>query len=87
MGSLNVEDDDWRRQGQERYLKGKNFRLKEYRPYREGWDHDHCEFCWKNFSLNEADLSDGYATEDGYRWICTQCFSDFRDEFQLEIVD
>ncbi|MBC8290595.1 MAG: hypothetical protein H8E37_09780 [Planctomycetes bacterium] len=87
MGSLNTEDGDWRRRGQERYLMQEKWVKRSYRPYREGWDHDHCEFCWKTFSLHETDLNAGYSTSDEYRWICEQCFSDFRDEFQWEIVD
>jgi len=26
-------------------------------------------------------LTEGYSTEDGYRWICKTCFADFRDRF------
>ena len=75
------ESDDWRRQGQERYLKGVKLIFKNYTPYRKGWEHDHCEFCWAKFSLYEGDLKQGYTTEDEYRWICIPCFNDFKDEF------
>ena len=44
--------NDWRRQGQEKYLKGAKLQLKDYCPHRPEWDHDHCEFCETKFSLN-----------------------------------
>ena len=48
--------DDWRKQGQENYLKGVKLALKDYYPYRSEWDHDHCEFCGSQFSLKEGDI-------------------------------
>ena len=75
--------DDWRRQGQERYLEGVELSWKRYTKYREEWDHDHCEFCGAKFmESGDQDIQkEGYATEDNYRWICKQCFDDFREEF------
>jgi len=80
-----IPEDDWRRQGQERYLTGA---VLVRRPYRRNaknpeWDHDHCEFCGATFSLHGAldDLKEGYATKDDYRWICPACFQDFHEEF------
>lgn len=74
------QPDDWRRQGQEQYLRGVVLRHKRYVPYRKGWEHDHCEFCYARISLSEGDLQIGYTTSDHYRWICESCFADFRDE-------
>jgi hypothetical protein len=78
---------DWRLTNQEKYLKGITLQLKKYKRDRDGWDHDHCEFCWEKFSesLSETVLNEGYATEDNYRWICTQCFEDFKDLFGWKI--
>jgi len=72
--------DDWRRQGQERYLKGRRWSLQHYQLYREGWDHDHCEFCGAKFSLAAEELNHGYVTDDNDRWVCEPCFLDFQDE-------
>jgi hypothetical protein len=72
--------DDWRRQGQERFLKARRWSFQAYRPYRDGWDHDHCEFCGNKFSNSEGDLHHGYVTEDHYHWVCEPCFADFREE-------
>ncbi|HBG42116.1 MAG TPA: hypothetical protein DDW85_12025 [Porphyromonadaceae bacterium] len=77
--------NDWRRQGQERYLKGVSLIFRDYYPYRQNWDHDHCEFCGAKFSLKEGDLHKGYSTKDGYHWICNKCFNDFKNEFKWEL--
>lgn len=77
--------EDWRNTGQEDYLMGVKLFLKKYTTYREGWDHDHCEFCMAKFSVLIADcFTEGYATEDDYRWICKQCFEDFKEHFKWE---
>ena len=78
--------DDWRRQGQERYLAGARLIAQTYRPYRPDWEHDHCEFCGAKLSLAEGDLKSGYSTEDSYHWVCAQCFLDFKEEFRW-VVD
>jgi hypothetical protein len=78
--------DDWRLMGQDAYLQGRSLRLQEWRPYREGWDHDHCQFCQRHISVPLAPDDDdaaerGWSTEDGYYWVCEACFDDFRDQF------
>ena len=76
---------DWRLQGQEKYLKNATLRRKSWSQIPKGPDHDHCEFCWAKFaaeSLIPDALHEGYATLDNYRWICPNCFEDFKDRFQ-----
>ena len=77
--------NDWRCQGQERYLKGLTFSLKTY--VKDQTDHDHCEFCNAKFmeNGNESILTEGYTSKDRYRWICKDCFEDFHKEFNLSI--
>lgn len=41
-----IDKNDWRLQGQEKYLKGVTLYLKKYIKIGDAWDHDHCEFCW-----------------------------------------
>jgi hypothetical protein len=77
---------DWRLQGQERFLKGVQLRHVDYKPYREGWDHDHCEFCGRKFSLAPGDFHGGYATKDFFHWICESCFADFSSSFGWTVV-
>jgi len=77
---------DWRLQGQERYLKGADLCWATYKPYREGWDHDHCEFCGRKFAIEGGDFSEGYRTGDSYRWICKDCYADFSVAFGWKVV-
>jgi predicted RecB family nuclease len=70
---------DWRLMGQEAYLQSRHLVLQQWRPYRERWDHDHCAFCQRHISLplatdDEDAVDRGYATDDGYHWICESCF-------------
>ena len=81
-GNRTPAPDDWRRQGQERFLSGVRLVARSYAPTRPDWDHDHCPFCSAKFSTRDGDLGAGYATEDGYYWICPACFADFRGEFE-----
>jgi phage terminase large subunit-like protein len=78
-----LEENDWRLTGQEKYLKGVTLSRRPYSRIREGWDHDHCAFCWAKFmETGPPDtLTEGYTTEDNYHWICIQCFEDFQEMF------
>jgi hypothetical protein len=78
---------DWRLQRQEKYLTGILLVKKRYRKYREDWDHDHCEFCMRTFSERAGDLNEGYATEDEYRWICENCYQDFKEQFRWMVQE
>ncbi len=56
-------DDDWRLQGQDKYLRGVKLRRKRYTwqpdwnpDWNPDWDHDHCDFCWAKFM--DVDLPD-----------------------------
>lgn len=47
---MSVEKNDWRRMGQESFLRpGTRFVLKRYRAYSETWEHDHCAMCTVKF--------------------------------------
>ena len=46
--------DDWRRQGQEKYLKGKSVSWKKYSIHSDFWKHDHCSFCRAKFMKIEG---------------------------------
>src|SRR5262245_28368448 len=80
-------DDDRRLRGQERCLLGATPHLATYTRPRPAWDHDHCAFCWAK--LMEEDHPEvhheGYNTEDEYRWVCLQCFEDFRERFRWSV--
>ena len=80
---------DWRITNQERYLRGVALVWRTYAPASPQADHDHCEFCFDKFMLGSSEpdaLHEGYATLDGYRWICKQCFNDFAEQFAWQVV-
>ena len=61
---------------------------------REGWDHDRCEFCWREFSDSDYEcggqrsLAEGYvAADENYHWICPKCFEDFRERFRWTMIE
>lgn len=79
--------NDWRLTNQENYLKSENLVWRSYAPSSVNNDHDHCEFCWVKFmaSTGQDSLTEGYSTMDGYRWICKECFNDFKDMFNWQV--
>jgi hypothetical protein len=82
-----VSADDWRLQGQEKYLKkGEIWYYKNYADRITSTDHDHCEFCGTRFSVTVPDdLKFGYTSDHDYRWLCTECFEDFKEMFQFKV--
>jgi hypothetical protein len=77
---------DWRLQGQERFLQGATLCRRKYTQFRDNWEHDHCEFCDRKFSERQGDVTEGYSTMDGYHWICGNCFADFEAGFDWKIA-
>jgi hypothetical protein len=65
-----VDPNDWRLQAQDRWCRGLVFKWAQWAPRPathhklDGttepavWDHDHCEFCWREFS-RDHDCGDG----------------------------
>jgi hypothetical protein len=85
---MKIDTSDWRLQGQEKYLKDKTLHFKKYSARTTKTDHDHCEFCSAKFSDNITDdLKQGFSTLDDYRWICENCFNDFKERFNLKLSD
>jgi hypothetical protein len=64
---------------------------RRYRPPADNaaWDHDHCEFCCAKLMVRGAPetVQQGYVTEDDYRWICVQCFEDFKGMFCWKVIE
>ena len=78
-------EQDWRIDNC-KMLRGVALRRKKYSAPSKQWDHDHCAFCQLHISVppppdNEDAVESGWATEDGYHWVCEACFADFRDQF------
>lgn len=83
-----TDEKDWRLNGQEKFLTGVQFQKKQYQAPSPKWDHAHCEFCWAKFMETEGKdiLLEGYVSQDGENWICSQCFSDFQESFQFKVI-
>ena len=79
---------DWRRQGQENYLKGKSLSWKKYSIDSDFWKHDHYSFCGaRSINIESSEiLTEGYVTNDNCYWICKGCFDDFCDEFEWSVI-
>ena len=77
--------DDPRLAGQEAYLLGVTLIHQLWTLADPRNDHDHCEFCWAKFAAYDGCNHTGYATEDCYRWVCEECFRDFKDRFQWKV--
>lgn len=88
----NMTFDEWRIwRGDLFHMKNKNcIYVPEYHKYRDGWDHEHCAFCNREFS----ETSTEYAARHGYRtdtvhskmdWICSGCFADMAEKFKLTV--
>jgi hypothetical protein len=82
--------NDWRLNGQDKYLSGVNLVRRPYKRYSKNpsWDHDHCEFCFAKFMVEDVPgvLHVGYSTEDEYRWICDSCFAEFKEQFRWVVI-
>ena len=59
-----IEKNDWRLQGQEKYLTNRKLMRIPYFRWSKTWDHDHCDFCFATFSEYDGDLHEGYVTAD-----------------------
>lgn len=82
-----MESNDWRLQGQDKYLLARELTLKKYADRKTTTDHDHCEFCLDKFSETILDcLKTGYTTIDDYHWICEKCFFDFKELFKWTTI-
>lgn len=75
-------------------MRGVSFEWRCYEAPSPTWDHDHCEFCGAKFmELDHPEiLREGWATPDPtapgcFRWVCNDCFRDFREELDLQPLD
>ena len=80
-----TDKNDWRFQGQDKYLMNVQLMLSKFDNSVR--DHDHCDFCSEKFSEMDGDLHEGYCTLDKYHWICEKCFNDFKDMFNWQVVN
>ncbi|MBQ9986328.1 MAG: hypothetical protein IJP38_08490 [Oscillospiraceae bacterium] len=77
-----MNNNDWRLTNQMNYLFRKKLIKGAFKPYREGWEHELCEFCAERIDNTTDEV---YSTEDRYHWICKECYNDFKDMFEWEM--
>jgi hypothetical protein len=83
--TIKNDKNDWRLQGQEKYLMKAKLLFTAFNSSVR--DHDHCAFCHEKFSELDEDLHEGYCTLAKYHWICKSCFNDFKDLFEWQVVN
>jgi len=84
---MNEKEQDWRLQGQEKYLQGVTLKFGTWLSNNPANDHDHCEFCSAKFTSSTPDtLHEGYSSIDHYRWVCLVCFNDFSKQFNWVVL-
>lgn len=81
-----MQQNDWRLTNQMSYLYRKTFKKSVFKST-PTHDHEHCEFCFDKFGEGEGFLKSGYCTQDGYHWVCNECFSDFQEKFEWIILE
>jgi hypothetical protein len=86
--TMNVAKQDWRLQGQEKYLLGVTLKFGIWLSNNPKNDHDHCEFCSAKFASStvQETLHEGYSTIDHYHWVCVECFNDFSKQFNWVVI-
>lgn len=77
---------DWRLTNQMNYLYRATLKKAVFKVSATN-DHEHCEFCWDKFGENEGLQKSGYCTLDRYHWICNECFQDFQEQFEWNLID
>lgn len=77
--------NDWRLANQMNYLYRVSLKKVVFRASDTN-DHEHCEFCWVKFGEGKESKKSGYCTLDGYHWICNECFQDFKELFEWNLV-
>lgn len=74
--------NDWRLTNQMNYLYRKVLKKQAFKVYRDGWEHEHCEFCSKRIDKN---TKVAYSSENNYYWICKKCYEDFKNLFEWTV--
>jgi hypothetical protein len=89
-----TDRNDWRLDiggGPEMY--GVTLYWRTFTKLRDDWDHEHCEFCFAKFVESHesfataSTLSEGFVIPDGYKWVCSTCFEDFKEHFSWIVSD
>jgi hypothetical protein len=77
-------NNDWRITNQLEFLKRAHLIQSKYIQPHENWDHDHCKFCSEKI---DASTELAICTTDYRKWICLECFADFKEAFEWVLED
>lgn len=77
-------NNDWRLTNQMNYLYKKVLKKQPFKVYKEGWEHEHCEFCSARIDKNTPVA---YSSDNNYHWICKKCYEDFKDMFEWSVEE
>ena len=78
-----INNNDWRLTNQMNYLYEQKLEHINFQKYSNSWEHEHCEFCNETICDSKQTY---YCTLDKYHWICEECFNDFDDMFNWQVV-
>jgi len=80
-------ENDWRLRGQEEYMLGLKFKQMNFTGVKL---HAHCEFCWHKFMEEPNGIEDcsnrGFFCQEKKYWVCEECFQEFRNMFDWEVI-
>ena len=77
-----MNNNDWRLTNQINYMYKKRLQRMSFKPYKEGWENEHCEFCSERIDAEKS----AYTTDDKYYLICEEFFNDFKDMFEWTLM-
>ncbi len=60
-------------QGMATKYKGQQYDPEQYELVHDGWDHDHCLFCWQSICDCGGENCTSIGFTDGDDWICESC--------------
>ena len=60
-------------QGMSTKYTGQDYDPEEYDLVEDGWDHDHCLFCWQSICDCGSENCTCTGFTDGDEWICESC--------------
>jgi hypothetical protein len=53
---------------------GQEYDPSQFELIENGWDHDHCEFCWVTIDANHREGAETEGYTNGIYWICSECY-------------
>ena len=58
-------------------FRGQPYDPQQYELVPDGWEHDHCPFCWATICDYPSEKFLAKAYTNGYDWVCPDCFATY----------